>query len=227
MRLYSFTSARRRVRPAQRIRARQRRRRELPVGNGHRAHSSRLPAGGGRGGEAVQRRSPSRWSAGGVLWAHSRRGKLLLQQCSRRRWQRLRAARVRRCAGFLSMGNVHLTQISCKLRVCLCVCALACACVHSCVCPPARVRALPRMSPLSSAPLRVCSRLPRTLPMPRICLPWHAWAARRVATDVLGRRRVRTGECASAARWRARARARALSDRNGCSRLCVPLHAPR
>ncbi len=52
-------------------------------------------------------------------------------------------------------------------------------------------------------------------------------AARGGTADVLGRRRVRTGECgrASAARWRARARA--LSCRSGCPRLCVPRHAPR
>jgi hypothetical protein len=93
----SSTGARRRVRPAQRIRARQRQRHELPVGNGPRAGSSRMPDSGGHGGGAVRRRCRSRWSAGGVRLAHSRRRKLLLQQCSRPK-QRLRAARVRRCA---------------------------------------------------------------------------------------------------------------------------------
>ncbi len=95
--LCSSPSARRRVRPAQRIRARQRRRHELPVRHGHRAWSGRMPESGGRGGEAVRRRSPSHWSADRVLLAHSRRGKLLPQHW-RRPKQRLRAARVRRCA---------------------------------------------------------------------------------------------------------------------------------
>jgi hypothetical protein len=95
--LCSSASACCRVRPDRRIRARQRRRNELPVGNGHRANSSRLPEGGGRGGEALRRRGPSRWSAGGVLLAQSRCRKLLLQQRSRPK-QRVRAARVRRCA---------------------------------------------------------------------------------------------------------------------------------
>ncbi len=86
--LCSSINARRRVRPAQRICARQRRRHELPVGNGHRAGSSRMPDSGGRGGEAVRpsertvsvRRGPTRWSAAGVLLAHSRCRKLLLQR---------------------------------------------------------------------------------------------------------------------------------------------------
>ncbi len=95
--LCSSASARRCVRPAQRICARQRRRHELPVGHGHRANSSRMPESGGLGGEAVRRRCPSHWSAGWVLLAQSRRRKLLLQQSSRPK-QRLRAARVRRCA---------------------------------------------------------------------------------------------------------------------------------
>ncbi len=89
--------------------------------------------------------------------------------------------------------------------------------------PPA---CLPSHIPVA-APLRKGRRIPRALAMPRICLPWQAWAARGVAAEVLGRRRVRTGECgrASAARWRARARARA--GRSGCPRLCEPRHPPR
>jgi hypothetical protein len=55
----------------------------------------------------------------------------------------------------------------------------------------------------------------------------HMRAKRGVTADVFGRRRVRTDECgrASASRWLARARA--LSSRSGCPRLCVPCHAPR
>jgi hypothetical protein len=98
--LCSSTSSARRVRPAKRIRARQRRRRELPVGNGQRAWSSRVPESGGPGGEAARRQCSSRWSAGGVLLAHSRCRKLLLQHRTRPK-QRLRSARVRRCARVL------------------------------------------------------------------------------------------------------------------------------
>ncbi len=42
--------------------------------------------------------------------------------------------------------------------------------------PRTSLRALPPACPLKSpmSPLRMRSRIPRTLPMPRICLPWHA-----------------------------------------------------
>jgi len=86
--------------------------------------------------------------------------------------------------------------------------------------PPFTPSRLPSHIADAFAPLRMCSRITRTLPMPRI-------SAYHVTKDGLGRQRIRAGVCghASAARWRASARAHA--GRSGCARLCVPRDAPR